>query len=173
MLLPEGALTLPKGFPMPSTAEALSLENMAGRPEGENLRKYVSFWKVTSSTKRFQETPRLRSPTEADISDFGITFSTVYIAFQQKSPLKSRASAAKRTWGNRGVLHGTRDVFKDDTHLDRCLRSQIDVLESRGFVPTRREQMCFNHTGAVPRGSKLSPRVTTAKHASWRAHLFA
>ena len=98
------------------------------------------------------------------------------MALQQRSPLKSRASAAKRTWENRGVLHGTRDGFKDDTHLDRCLRSQIDVLESRGFVSTRREQMCFNHTGAVPRGSKLSPRVTTTKgtagtHTVSRSHL--
>ena len=38
-----------KGSPMPSRMEALSLENLAGRPEREN----TLFWEITSSTKRF------------------------------------------------------------------------------------------------------------------------
>jgi hypothetical protein len=49
-MLPEGTQTLPKGSPMPSRVEALSLENLAGCPGRENSCFVLS---ITSSTKRF------------------------------------------------------------------------------------------------------------------------
>ena len=50
------------------------------------------------------------------------------------------------------------DASNDDTHLERCLRRQIDVLRSRSTP-----QMCLSHTRPAQRSPKKSPRAATTQ----------